>query len=121
MDELKPCPFCGGKNIGIDGKNDGFALRGESGILNSFLFETKFSVYCKSCNARSGEYRSSGAAIRHWNTRYEPKTTEAKIIENKLFDHCEIYPNCTVEVLTNSVTGDVSYGWWRNDTEWQGA
>ena len=35
------------------------------------------------------------------------------------YDQEEIYPNCTVQVLTNSVTGDVSIGWWRNDTEEQ--
>ena len=37
------------------------------------------------------------------------------IIETNLFDIEEIYPNCTVQVLTNSVTGEVSVGWWPNE------
>ena len=32
-----------------------------------------------------------------------------------LYDKREVYRNCTVEVLTNTVTGDVSVGWWQND------
>lgn len=32
-----------------------------------------------------------------------------------LFDEEEIHPNCTVQILRNSVTGDVSVGWWDND------
>lgn len=30
------------------------------------------------------------------------------------YDQCEVYHNCTVQVLTNTKTGDVSVGWWRN-------
>ena len=33
------------------------------------------------------------------------------------YDQEEIIPNCTVQILTNSVTGDVSVGWWRNDPD----
>ena len=36
-------------------------------------------------------------------------------IETNTFDIEEIYPNCTVQVLKNSVTGEVSVGWWRNE------
>lgn len=32
-----------------------------------------------------------------------------------IFDQEEIYPNCTVQVLTNTVTGKVSVGWWKNE------
>lgn len=39
------------------------------------------------------------------------------IIETNLFDIEEIYPNCTVQVLTNSITGEVSVGWWENDNK----
>ena len=35
-------------------------------------------------------------------------------IETNIFDIEEIYPNCTVQVLRNSVTGEVSVGWWKN-------
>lgn len=36
-------------------------------------------------------------------------------VEANVFDQEEIYPNCTVQILTNSVTGEVSVGWWRNE------
>ena len=31
------------------------------------------------------------------------------------FDQEEIIENCTVQILTNSKTGEVSVGWWRNE------
>lgn len=37
------------------------------------------------------------------------------MIETNLYDVEEIYPDCTVQVLRNSVTGEVSIGWWPND------
>ena len=33
------------------------------------------------------------------------------------FDQEEIIENCTVQILTNSKTGEVSVGWWRNEPE----
>ena len=38
----------------------------------------------------------------------------AEIIETNIFDQEEIHPNCTVQILKNSVTGEVSVGWWEN-------
>lgn len=35
-------------------------------------------------------------------------------VKTNFFDKEEIYPNCTVQVLTNTVTGEVSVGWWDN-------
>lgn len=35
-------------------------------------------------------------------------------VATNIFDIEEIYPNCTVQVLGNSVTGEVSVGWWKN-------
>lgn len=36
-------------------------------------------------------------------------------IETNIFDKEEIIENCTVQILKNSVTGEVSVGWWRNE------
>ena len=36
-------------------------------------------------------------------------------VETNVFDKEEIYRDCTVQVLTNTVTGEVSVGWWQND------
>lgn len=38
-------------------------------------------------------------------------------IETNLFDQEEIHTNCTVQILRNSVTGEVSVGWWPNDNK----
>ena len=36
-------------------------------------------------------------------------------IETNLYDERTVYPNCTVEVWRNSITGECSIGWWRNE------
>ena len=35
--------------------------------------------------------------------------------EFNMFDDEEIHENCTVQIWKNSVTGETSVGWWRND------
>ena len=45
------------------------------------------------------------------------KDTEQQNIENmeiNVYDEEETYPDCTVQILKNSVTGKVSVGWWKN-------
>lgn len=51
------------------------------------------------------------------------KDIEQKNVENvmnienmeiNVYDEEEIYPDCTVQVLKNSVTGKISVGWWKN-------
>lgn len=36
-------------------------------------------------------------------------------VETNMYDKEEIYPDCTVQVLTNTATGEVSVGWWKNE------
>ena len=38
-------------------------------------------------------------------------------IKTNIYDQEEIHHNCTVQVLTNSVTGDTSIGWWEEKEE----
>lgn len=38
-------------------------------------------------------------------------------IETNIFDECERHDNCVVEVWRNSITGEVSVGWWENDNK----
>ena len=47
--------------------------------------------------------------VTHWMPLPNPPT------EINIFDKEEIIPNCTVQVLENSVTGAVSVGYWRED------
>ena len=46
--------------------------------------------------------------------RFEPQDGIIKVDAN-LFDEVEIHENCTVQVLRNTVTGEVSIGWWENE------
>lgn len=41
--------------------------------------------------------------------------TETVKVETNMFDEEELHTDCTVQVLTNSVTGEVSVGWWENN------
>ena len=38
-------------------------------------------------------------------------------IEMHIYDKEEIIENCTVQILTNTVTGEQSFGWWRGGIE----
>lgn len=40
-----------------------------------------------------------------------------RVTEINLFDKREVYENCTVEILTNSVTGQQSIGWWHGGVD----
>lgn len=46
--------------------------------------------------------------------------SEIVSLQTNIFDIEEIYPNCTVQVLRNSVTGEVSVGWWKNEEDENG-
>lgn len=43
--------------------------------------------------------------------------SQPEIIINSIgiYDIEEVYPNCTVQILRNSVTGEESVGWWENE------
>lgn len=36
-------------------------------------------------------------------------------VETNIFDKEEIYNDCTVQILSNSITGEESIGWWKNE------
>lgn len=36
-------------------------------------------------------------------------------IETNLFDNCNYFTNCVVEVLENSITGETSVGWYKTE------
>lgn len=45
---------------------------------------------------------------------------EIKVTDCALYDEVEVHHNCTVQVLRNSLTGEISVGWWRNDAPPEG-
>lgn len=36
-------------------------------------------------------------------------------IEVNLYEEVELHTNCTVQILRNVLTGELSIGWWEND------
>ena len=47
----------------------------------------------------------------------KPFTPPESQITTNIYDTEEIHHGCTVQVLRNSVTGDVSVGWWKEEEE----
>ena len=45
----------------------------------------------------------------------EGKEPEYILNETSIYNKETVYPNCTVIVWDNTITGDVSYGWRNND------
>ena len=46
----------------------------------------------------------------------EPKKSgRIETVDLNLYDKEEIFTNCTVQVLTNTLTGETSVGWWINE------
>lgn len=52
------------------------------------------------------------AKIDHFDAAIKALTPQ---METNLFDQEEIHHNCTVQILTNSKTGETSIGWWEED------
>ena len=83
MDELKPCPFCGGTKLKIERKS---RLAGWNGLDMRVEMHT-FSVRCNTCHARGGavggrvmnDSRTRGHQLPDWATT--DKTLEAKAAE----------------------------------------
>ena len=45
---------------------------------------------------------------------FAPEQPKEPKVECNLYDKEETHENCTVQVLTNTTTGEVSVGWWKN-------
>ena len=92
MAELEPCPCCGGEA----------RLKDVHGTICHGW------VGCPECGLYINWNISPSGAIKTWNRRTQV------CIEQPLFDREEIFPDCTVQVLTNTATGRTSVGWWEN-------
>lgn len=53
-----------------------------------------------------------------YDTSKKPEWCELKEpeihVETNFYDQEDTIENCTVQILTNTVTGETSVGWWRN-------
>lgn len=94
MEKIEACPCCGGPGKLKD--SQGRQVR-------------QGWVGCPACGLYISWKISPDGAVRKWNRR-----TRAT---SPLFDREDLYPDCTVQVLTNTLTGETSVGWWPNETE----
>ena len=66
MDELKPCPFCGGE------------------ASTRLFYKGKYRVHCNACDAHSGDVCDTEAdAIDAWNTRAERTCTQIDVTDTR--------------------------------------
>lgn len=54
----------------------------------------------------------STAALIIVNKRVKTMEEKNIIVHTNMYDTVETYENCTVQILTNTLTGEVSIGWW---------
>ena len=75
MAELKPCPFCGGRDIGLNIRKEEHHVMRNGAFKISTLSE-RFQIICRNCPC--GTYYSFYAedAIEAWNKRYTPEEIE---------------------------------------------
>ena len=73
-------------------------------------------MHRKALNSPYVKHPVAWALYHTWKLIDDNQDGIIKVDEINVFDQREVYCNCTVEVLTNSVTGETSVGWWRNDT-----
>ncbi len=73
-------------------------------------------------NEQEEEYRC--AVTMNIITEFDARHYRCPLVETSdreteinIYDEEEIYPNCTVQILRNSLTDDISVGWWENTTE----
>lgn len=68
MEQLKNCPFCGGKAKDLAGKT----------VIDNANF---WRVYCRACGCRTGNLGSAYGAADAWNRRTLPHRSEAVLID----------------------------------------
>ena len=83
MNELKPCPFCGGNVIGFEWSDDDYWEEGELHDENAFC-DVKVD-HKKDCTLKLGEFNLWAAhteeeAAKLWNTRANERDN----------DYCEV-------------------------------
>ena len=75
------------------------------------------AYYLRNCEwicAKAKEKRDKAKRDKEQAEAVKEALSQDEIIAD-VYDKEEIYPNCTVQILTNTITGKVSVGWWRNE------
>lgn len=70
-------------------------------------------------NPTGAAYQAARDVIREITKEIEKSPVieqeSSMTVETNIFDKETIVENCTVQILENSITGETSVGWWRND------
>lgn len=106
----------------------------DSGITIDFICETLADFFDEPCN-----YGFMGVDIDEFMTEiddgdwcndhcehHDPaecwkrffalwRLRKCGVVSMDVFYQSEVHPNCTVEILTNMMTGEESVGWWENE------
>lgn len=93
VEAIKACPCCGG-----EGKLKDIHTKIRQGWVG-----------CPECGLYIQWKISPDGAVKKWNRRAE--------ISAAVFDRADVYRDCTVQVLTNTATGETSVGWWPAGSE----
>lgn len=84
-----------------------------------FTSSIKNARFCgRACANRNYETKKYKGRAKVDKSKY-PRCPNNKwvVCHDQTNDKEEIFENCTVQVLTNTVTGDVSVGWWKNEED----
>lgn len=100
--KIKPCRIC---------KNDRIELA--TNAVGKSVFGI---ILCEKCGCKYETVTTSHTAAANilvslWN---EGAGVPMKY-ETVVYDQEIIHPNCTVQILRNSITGAESVGWWKNE------
>ena len=91
--EVSPCPHCG-----------------KPGEFREVTKPHRHGwIGCPHCKIYKQWNISPDDAVEVWNSRMTVVTG--------MYDREELHHDCTVQVLTNTVTGEQSIGWWPNEEE----
>ena len=117
------CDLCSDKGFCGDICPDVEAFR----LIETAEPERNLDEWCTGCK----EYDTERKCCPRWNRVIRQTIEEAKRnaqyergeedlvkqdpeVKTGIFDVEEVYPNCTVQIWKNSVTGEKSVGWWKN-------
>jgi len=114
MDNLKPCPFCGGEDVKV------IASLGEEHCVDCWLEDlpsyggksSNYYVVCLKCQGNSGYRRTPQEAIDNWNRRPVAKKTKVENLKH-LIDLVSLNPDLPVLPIVDAdcVVSD-DYGYW---------
>lgn len=69
----------------------------------------------KDCSTKNCFECLADYLVAHGKHIVSDSTSNVVSVECNFYDKEETFENCTVQVLTNTVTGEVSVGWWKTE------